>query len=209
MTDITFNQWARSQEPGLEVLSSSTPEPVLADHNLIARLHHADVARRIVLEWERNEPADGAVGMVVLGHAIDHSDSDQTSRADPEGVTGHTARRVLKGGVPGMIIGAVLVALFVLVLDGWSEVLIGAAFGGAALGFVAGAVFSFVKGTGWGSAFEQGFVDEDAASVIYVFIHTDAPENLDGAVAAASGYEDVELFRVDRSGHRTPAVIHS
>jgi hypothetical protein len=201
--EITFTQWARLQEPDLEILSSSTPEPTFRRYNLVARFRQPDVARRIVLEWERIEPSDGAVGMVVMGHPVDHSDADEPSSVDPEGVASHMASRVLKGGIPGAVIGAVLVGLFVLVLDGWSGVVIGAALGGAALGFVAGGVFSYVKGTGWGVAYESSFADEDALTTIYASIHSDTGEQIERAIEAATGYEGVTMYRVDPAGHRS------
>src|SRR5688572_7403788 len=123
-TEITFNQWARQQEPELEILSSSTPEPRFTTYNLVARFRQSDVARRVVLEFERTEPGDGAVGLIVMGHPIDHSSPTETPRADPEGVTSHAGARILKGGVPGLVIGAVMVALIVWILEGWSGVLI-------------------------------------------------------------------------------------
>jgi hypothetical protein len=201
--EITFTQWARQQEPDLEILSSSTPEPTFRAHNLVGRFRQPDVARRVVLEWERIQPADGAVGMVVMGHPVDHSDAGEPSSVDPEGVASHTRSRVLKGGIPGAVIGAVLVALLLLALDGWSGVVIGAALGGAALGFVAGGVFSFVKGTGWGVAYESSFADEDALTTIYASIHSETPDHIERAIESASGYEGVAMYRVDPAGHRS------
>jgi hypothetical protein len=208
-TEITFNQWARQQEPELEILSSSTPEPRFTTHNLVARFRQPDVARRVVLEFERSEPGDGAVGLIVMGHPIDRSSPAEPSRADPEGVTSHAGARILKGGIPGLVIGAVVVAAIVLMLEGWSGVLIGAALGGAAFGFVAGAVASYVKGTGWGAAYESTFADEAAATVIYASIHTENPEHIERALEAARGYEDVTIYRVDRSGHVTDVKARS
>ncbi len=208
-TEITFNQWARLQEPELEILSSSTPEPRFTTHNVVARFRQSDVARRVVLEFERTEPGDGAVGLVVMGHPVDRSLPTEASGADPEGVTSHAGGRILKGGIPGLVIGAVVVAAIVLLLEGWSGVLIGAAIGGAAFGFVAGAVASYVKGTGWGAAYESAFPDKEAATVIYASMHTENPEHIERAVEAASGYEDVTIYRVDQAGHVTDVKARS
>jgi hypothetical protein len=208
-SENTFNQWARQQEPELEILSSSTPEPRFMTNNLVARFHRSDVARRVVLEWERIEPAEGAVGMVVMGHPVDHTKATEESSADPEGVTGHAANRIVKGGVPGAVIGAIVVAALMLIVDGWSGTVIGLAIGGAAFGFVAGAVFSYVKGTGWGTAYEHSFADKDALQVIYASIHSEDAEQIERAIEAAAGYEDVALSRVDASGQRSDVTARS
>jgi len=202
---LTMSEWARRQAPTLDVVSASVPEPVLLRHNLVAVFDEPDDARELVLEWERIEPADGAVGMVVLGRAPDDpAEQDRTSGADPEGVAQHAAIRMVQGAVPGAIVGALIVALIVLLLDGWSGVVIGAAIGGAAFGAVAGGVMRFVSGTGWGAAYGHSFVDADATAVVFASIHSDTADRVSEARRAAADRSDVRLYRVRADGRTEP-----
>lgn len=196
----TMREWARRQAPHLDVVSASVPEPVLTGGTLVAVFDDSERARELVLTWERIEPADGGVGTVVLGVAPDRpSEIARDSGVDPEGVTEHAFVRALKGGIPGAVLGALIVAAIVVLLDGWSPLVIGAALGGAAFGAVPGGVLSFTKGTGWGSAYEHAFVDDDATSVVITSLHSDDPARLDEALEAAID-AGARTYRVDADG---------
>jgi hypothetical protein len=196
----TLREWARTQAPHLDVVTSSVPEPVLVGHTLVAVFDDSQRARELVLAWERIEPADGGVGTVVLGTAPDRqSELDRDTGVDPEGVTEYAIMRALKGAIPGAVVGALLVAVIVVLLDGWSSIVIGAALGGAAFGAVPGGVLAFTSGTGWGSAYRHTFVDDDATSVVFASIHSEDPARIEAALEAASDV-GARTYRVDADG---------
>ncbi|MEZ5298354.1 MAG: hypothetical protein R2697_19405 [Ilumatobacteraceae bacterium] len=205
-TPIAITDWARRQAPHLDVVSASVPEPLLLAHNLVAVGSHPDEMREVLLTWERIEPADGAVGTVALGAAPDRpTELGRPSGADPEGVAAHLATRAIQGGLPGAVIGAVVVALIVLALDGWSGVVIGAAIGGAAFGFVPGAVLAYTRGTGWGRAYRDAFVDPTATEVVFASIHSDDGGRIEEARSAVRAPAGVRLVRVGPDGSTRPA----
>lgn len=204
-TPIAMTEWARRQAPHLDVVSSSVPEPLLLTHNLVAVGSRPEQVRDVLLAWERIEPADGAVGTVALGVAPDRpAELERPSGVDPEGVTTHLATRAVQGGLPGALIGAVVVAAIVLALDGWSGLVIGAALGGAAFGFVPGAVFAYTRGTGWGRAYRDAFVDRQATEVVFASIHSDDRARIDDARSAAGSPDGVRLIRVSADGSVNP-----
>ncbi len=202
---LSLRDWVRIQAPHLDVVSASVPEPLLRRHNLVAVGADPALVRDTVRDWERIEAADGAVGTLVLGRAPDRPDElDRPAGADPEGVAAHAAVRALQGGIPGAIIGAVVVATIVVVLDGWSGVVIGAALGGVLFGFPIGAVFAYTRGSGWGQAYRHVFVDPAATDVVIASIHADDPAPIDAALAAAESEGGVRLFRVAEDGRIDP-----
>jgi hypothetical protein len=206
---MTMAEWAQQHVPNLDVVSSSVPAPVLLEHNLVAVCGDAEGARQVVRDWERIEPADGAVGFVVMGTAPDRpSELARTTGADPERVTATAARTAARGAIPGAVVGAAVVALIVLVLDGWSGVVIGAALGGAAFGAVAGGVMAFTQGVGWGEAYRHSFVDEDATAVAFASIHSDDAGRIDDALRSAEPRRSVSLYRVHRDGRVERATEH-
>lgn len=83
---------------------------------------------------------------------------------------------------------------------GWTPVLIGAALGGAAFGFVAGFMISFATGTGWGAAYRDSFVDDERTELLVASIHADAEQPIAQAIEAVKDVESVELYVVDRAG---------
>lgn len=76
----------------------------------------------------------------------------------------------------------------------------GAAIGGAIFGCFVTAVRSFVIGTGQSAAYQEGFVDPEAADAIIVALHVDDPEAVDAARQAVSSEERVRVFDVDEQG---------
>ena len=180
----TLREWALSMAPHLDI---------------VAIFRDADAARDLVLAWERIEPADNSVGLVALGAAPDRpAEIERPTGVDPEGVSGHAARRIVKGAIPGMFVGAAVVGTTV----GGTGAVAGGAFGGAALGAVAGATMAIVTGTGWGEAYQHSFVDPDATDVVVVSFHSAEAERGRAAADAASG-AGARLARVGVDGSVT------
>jgi len=179
----------------LDVVSGSVPEPLLEPGDLLAVFEAPDAARDVVLAWERIEPADGAVGFVALGIDPDHAQRlGHQGGADPEGVTGHAARRIMAGGIPGALIGAVVVGVIAALIGGWTA-FIGGLIGGALFGSIAGAMFVFVKQTGWGEAYNHSFVDPDVTSLAVASFHPTAPDHTERALAAVAD-SGASVYRV-------------
>ena len=68
------------------------------------------------------------------------------AEGDPQKVTGHAARRIVRGALPGGLLGAIVIGVIAAILAPDGGNVTAAALGGAAIGFVAGAVLSFVAG---------------------------------------------------------------
>lgn len=199
----TLREWAQGLAPGLDVVSSSVPEPKLQAGDTLAVFRTVDDARELVLAWERIEPADESVGFVALGTAPDRqAERERPAGADPEGVTGHTLRRVLKGAIPGAAVGAAVVGVTAALITE-SGAAVGGAFGGAAFGAVAGGVLTMVKGTGWSEAYEHSFVDPSATDVVVASFHSDDPARVSEAEQAALAVDGARLARVKAGGHVT------
>jgi hypothetical protein len=77
-----------------------------------------------------------------------------------------------------------------------------AAIGGAVFGFAVAAVWSYVIGTGQSSAYQQGFIDPDAADAVIVALHVDDPTVIDVARDALADDDRVRLIEVDANGRR-------
>lgn len=196
---ITLSEWAVRHAPGSYTVAASEPEAVLLAHNLIAVGRSVDAVRDIVLEWERIRAPDTAVGFVALGPTPPEQTPEPTG-ADPERIAGHTAERVLRGAIPGALIGGGVIAVVVLLIAGWDTIVLGALAGGAALGAVGGAVLRFAMGTGWGAAYAESFVPPDQAELAIASIHGNDAEFLDEAKSAIPELDEIELFRVDAAG---------
>ncbi len=206
-TDLTLSQWARAHNTGLTVVSKSEPEPVLLAHNLIAVVTDPEVARDLILKWERIQPSDAGVGLVAMSaggdrHATPPSGVPGAAKSDPEKVTGHAGRRIIVGAIPGALIGAVIVGTIVAILAPSVGAVVSGALAGAAFGFVAGAFASFVGRTGWGEAYKESFVEPDTTDVVFASIHSDDPDMIAEAAKVASLPGDV-LLSVDSKGHAT------
>lgn len=198
---LTLREWVERRFPVADLVSSSEPEPVLLRHNAVAVSRSPDAARSVVLAWERILPADGSVGFLALGTPPERRDEGAGEvEHGADGVMGHAAGRIWRGGVPGAIVGAIVVCAIVLAAMGWTPVLIGAALGGAAFGFIAGSMLSFTKGTGWGAAYIDSFVDDEHTEVLVASIHADDDLPITKAVDAVADVEAVELYFVDRMG---------
>jgi hypothetical protein len=78
-----------------------------------------------------------------------------------------------------------------------------AAQAGAANGFVAGAVISFVAGTGWSEAYKESFVEPATTDLTYASIHSDDIELVRQAAKVAD-MPGGTLICVDRAGRSIP-----
>jgi hypothetical protein len=189
--------WAHHHAPHLSEVSNSNPNATLQRHNLVAITDDIEAARVVALDFERTTSDDNDTTMLVLGHQVDR---EATHEADPEGVTTHAARRTLIGGVPGSIIFALIIGIGVWLITGNAAATAGAALGGAIFGFYVTAVWSFVIGTGQSEAYQQSFIDPDAADAIIVALHVDDPTLIEHARHAVASEEKVRLFELDERG---------
>lgn len=199
--DITLAEWVTRQAPDLQVTTSSDPQPLLQEYNVVAVSADVGAAREVVLEWERIEPHDGAVGFVALAAPSDDGDDLTPPGSDPDRVVRHTLWTANRGLVPGAVVGAVVVTLFAWLLNGWSGVLVGAAVGGAAIGGVAGAFLTFTSGTGWGAAYRDSFVQPGETDLAVASIHSDEREVIAEAIDAAARHGGIRLYGVGRAGN--------
>lgn len=200
-SDITLTDWVTRQAPDMEIVTSSEPQPVLQDYNVVAVSGTVEAARAVVLEWERIEPHDGAVGFVALGTPPDRRDDPTPPGSDPRHVVRHTVLRANRGLVPGAVIGAAVVTLLAWILTGWSGVLVGAFVGGAAIGGVCGAFLAFASGTGWGAAYQDSFVEPGQTDLVVASIHSDERDIVAEAIDAAAAVGDVKLYGLGRAGN--------
>jgi hypothetical protein len=191
---LNFTSWA----PDLDEVSNSNPAATLRRHNLIAVTDDVEVAHAVALDFERVAENHSATTTLVLGHAVDR---EATHEADPEGVATHAARRSMIGGVPGAVVGALVVGLGVWLMTGNGAVTLGGVIGGAIFGFYVSAVWSYVIGTGQSEAYQQSFIDPDAADAILVALHVEDRSLIERARRSVSGNDKVRLYELDERGH--------
>lgn len=194
---LDLTSWARRQAPHLDEVSNSNPTATLRRHNLLALTDDVEAARVVALDFERAAERDSDTTMLVLGHPVDREAKHQ---ADPEGVTSHAARRTLLGGLPGAVVCAAIIGLGVWFVTDSAPATAGAVIGGAMFGFAVTAVWSYVIGTGQSSAYQQGFIDPDAADAIIVALHVDDPTVIDIAHHATAHDDRIRLYEVDANG---------
>jgi hypothetical protein len=207
---VTLSEWARRREPQLHISAKSEPEPVLLAHNLVAAVHDPDASRELLRKWERIQPAAAGVGFVAMssvpqadGRPSYEEPGPTRAEGDPQKVTGHAARRILRGAIPGGVIGAIVVGVIAAILMPDGGNVLGAALGGAAFGFIAGAVISVVAGSGWGEAYKESFVKPEDTVVTYASIHSDDLELIRKAAKAAD-VPGGTMLSVDRTGRAIP-----
>ncbi len=194
---LNLTSWARRQAPHLDEVSNSNPAATLRPHNLIAVTDDVEAAHAVALDFERVAESHSATTTLVLGHAVDR---EATHEADPEGVTTHAARRSMIGGVPGAVVGALLVGLGVWLTTGNGAVTVGAVIGGAIFGFYVSAVWSYVIGTGQSEAYQQSFIDPNAADAILVALHVEDRALIEQARRSVSSDDRVRLCELDERG---------
>jgi len=197
-TPVTLTAWAHRHAPHLSEVSNSNPNATLGRHNLVAITGDLEAARVIALDFERTSANDADTTMLVLGHEVLPGVTQQT---DPEGVTSHAARRTLLGGIPGAAVCALIIGLGVWFVTESGAATAAAAVGGAIFGFYVTAVWSFVIGTGQSEAYQQGFIDPDAADAIVIAITVEDHALIDQAHQAVSADDKVRLFELDNRGN--------
>jgi hypothetical protein len=184
---------------------------VLLAHNLIAIVHEPHVSRELLRKWERIQPAAAGVGFVAMSRSPRPDGSPPSTRpapaeraeADPQKVAGHAARRVVRGALPGGLLGAVVIGVIAAILAPDGGNVTAAALAGAAIGFVAGAVFSFVAGSGWSEAYKESFVEPSTTELTYASIHSDDVDLVRQAAKVAD-MPGGTLICVDRAGRSIP-----
>ena len=194
---VTLTAWARRHAPQLDEVSNSNPNATLRPHNLVAVTDDLEAAQGVALDFERTTADTADTTMLVLGHAVDR---ESTRQADPEGVTSHAGRRIALGGIPGAAVCALIIGLGVWFVTGSGAATAAAAVGGAVFGFYVTAVWSFVIGTGQSEAYQQGFIDPEAADAIVVALHVDDPSLIEQARHAVVSDDQVRLFELDERG---------
>jgi len=208
---MTLSDWARRREPRLYISAKSEPEPVLLAHNLVAAVHDPDGSRELLRKWERIQTAAAGVGFIAMSSSpkadgqppSEEAPGTVRAASDPQRVAGHTARRVVRGAIPGGIIGAIVIGVIAAILAPDGGNVLGAALGGAAIGFVAGAVISFAVGSGWSEAYKESFVEPASTVITYASIHSDDIE----VIRKAAKVADVPggtMLCVDRTGRAIP-----
>ena len=207
---VTLGEWAKRREPRLYISAQSQPEPVLLAHNLIAAVHDPEASHELIRKWENIQPADAGVGFVAMS-ATPKADGQLPgdvggpvgATGDPQHVTGHAARRIVRGALPGGVIGAVVIGVIAAILAPDGGNVLAAALGGVAIGFVAGAIISFAIGSGWSEAYKESFVEADSTVVTYASIHSDDVEMIRKAAKAAD-VPGGTMLCVDRNGRTVP-----
>lgn len=203
-SEITVAQWVRAHVGPYVIKTTSEPEPVLHDHNLIAVGPSADRIREVVLAWERIEALDTRVGFTAFGSeptaTSNRTVADGEDEFDPSHELGHAGQSVRSGFGIGAVVGAIVITLITAIFVGWSPVLIGAAIGGAAFGGVAGGVINFTAKTGWGAAYQDSFVDERDTDIAVASLHSPDRAAIEAGLTVDDGDGAITLFRVGRDG---------
>lgn len=190
---MTLSEWARQREPRLFISAKSEPEPVLLAHNLVAAVHDPEASRELLRKWERIQSAGAGVGFVAMSSTPKADGTPpyrqpvppSATEGDPQHVAGHAARRIVRGALPGGIVGALVIGVIAAILAPDGGNVTAAALGGVAIGFVAGAVISFAVGTGLSEAYKESFVEPDTTVVTYASIHSDDVEMIRRAAKVA------------------------
>jgi hypothetical protein len=194
---MTLREWVVERFPGEEVVVASDPEPTLTTYNLICITEDPEVARAVLVDWERLVDADGALGYVALGDA---TDQPSANAAIDRRIGQRTLINIVVGALPGAIAFGLVIAAVVALVTGWSGVVIGAFLGGTAFGLIPGAFITYVRGTGWGSAFEDSFAPAESTTVAVASIHTREPALVTEAMELVRHHDGVRLETLDQSG---------
>jgi hypothetical protein len=195
---LTMSEFVRREMPHLRVVSMSQPEPVFASHNVVAVARDIDSARAAVVDLEGLEDDDARVGLVVLSNGGVPRDDE----ADPEHVTGMVASRVVRGALIGALIGVVVVAGIAALFTSMSTALL-TSLGGAAVGGVAGAVFTVFSRMGGSDAYRQSFVAPELTDACIVSLHTNSETEAERGHERL-GARGLEVVAVDAAGAVSP-----
>jgi hypothetical protein len=156
--------------PHLRVVSVSNPEPHMERLNVIATTSDLSTARAAVLELEAEEIDDARIGLVALGPPT--AEGDDVPGIDPERVGRTLVPRIVTGGATGAVAGAGIGAAIAAISGAPGPYVVGAAFGGAALLAVPGAIWAAFPRMGGSDAYRQTFVDESVDELNIVSLHT-------------------------------------
>jgi hypothetical protein len=183
---------------------------------LIAIVHEPHVSRELLRKWERIQPAAAGVGFVAMSrsprpHDLGPDSSPPYTRpqpvdraaVDPQTVTRHSARRFARSALPGGVLGAIVIGVIAAILAPDGGNVTAAALGGAAIGFVVGAVVSVVAGSERSEADKEGFVEPATTELTYASIHSDDIDLVRQAAKVAD-MPGGTLICVDRAGRSIP-----
>lgn len=197
--DRSVAEWLERRS-GRQAELQSDPPPAWEAHNVVVTATDPRVARHVIRDWERvdapdRQVADRRVGFVVLGPPDSRGTPSGAHAPSTEGSDSTIARHFLATAAPGlvvgMVIGAVLVGAGAALIMGTVGAVIGGALGGAAFGGPIGAVWSFVRSSGWSSAYRQSFVGGREDSLYVATFHTDDRHAAEFAQLSAAAQEAV------------------
>jgi hypothetical protein len=194
---LTLGEFVRREVPHMRIASISQPEPELARHNVVAATRDIDVARSAVVELEALEADDAKLGFVVL--SSDGEADLVDGRADPEGVTGMVAPRILVGGAIGALVGALVVGGLTALFASATSALL-AAVGGVFIGGTFGAIWVVFSGMGGSDAYRQSFIAPELTDVCIVSLHTDDAHEAAQGRDRLTGSEWLTVVDVDGQG---------
>jgi hypothetical protein len=164
--------WIEATRP-VRITAESDPSPSLARHNILVSASDPRTARHIIRDWERIEASDRDVGFLVLFDEHRGTDQPEIPAGDDRAIARHALIGVLGGGIPGAILGAILLGAAAAIVVGHGAAVLGATLGGAALGGPFGAVLGFTATSGWSSAYRESFVRRRPGATYVATFHTD------------------------------------
>lgn len=185
--------------PGLQVVSSSTPDPLLRRHNLLLFQQDLDAARRLVVELE-GELGDVALGFVAFGRGPVAEDAGAMANAADEAagpgddLIHWWGGPVLLGSAIGALLGAATFLAAGSLLGVTGGVLGGGAVGVGLLVAVFVAVVMSFRRMGGSDAFRQTFIPHGATEVAVVAVLSDDPSQL---VLAREHAADPDITKVE------------
>jgi hypothetical protein len=188
--DVSILDLVAAIEPDLDVLTVSTPEPVIRDYNAVGIFDSRDAARNAVLAVEHLDPHDNAVGLATLG-SLEHYDALLASGtddagdplgADAEGVVSGVVPRAAKSASMFGLAGAAITSGVILLFGNPDPVTVAVgAMAAALLCAVIGAIWGAFIGMGLSDAYLESFVPSDAYDKILVSYHTNDRSNAEEA----------------------------
>ncbi len=213
--DVSILDLVAAIEPDLDVLTVSSPEPILREYNAVGIFDSRDAARNAVLAVEHLDPHDSAVGMATLG-SLEHydallasgtDDSGDALGADAEGVVSDVVPRAAKSAAMFGLAGAAITSGVILLFGDPDAVTIAAgAMAAALLCSVIGAMWGAFIGMGLSDAYLDSFVPSDAYAKILVSYHTNDRSEAEEAARRFGIEADHEaiIVRLDEITDPTP-----
>lgn len=167
--------------PGLRVLSSSAPDPLLRRHNVLLLQADLDAARQLVVEIE-DQLGSGEVAFVALGREpVADAPGAAANAVDERGGAGADlvswwGRSLVLGAAAGALLGAVIFAAVGYALGVRGGLLVGGTIGVGLLVGVFMAIWTAFARMGGSDAFRQTFIPHEANDVAVVAVLTDDPD---------------------------------